>query len=51
MTAARILVAQKWKQDLLPTKEEWIMKLTEYAELDKMTGRLREQRDQKFIRD
>ncbi|XP_053233015.1 small integral membrane protein 3 isoform X2 [Podarcis raffonei] len=51
LTAARILLAQKWKQEELPTLEEWRMKLMDYAELDKLTGRIRDRRDQRFTED
>uniref|UniRef100_A0A670IZP3 Reverse transcriptase domain-containing protein n=1 Tax=Podarcis muralis TaxID=64176 RepID=A0A670IZP3_PODMU len=51
VTAARIVVAQKWKQEESPTITEWRLKLTEYAELDKLTGKIRYSKDQKFIDD
>uniref|UniRef100_A0A670ICM2 Reverse transcriptase domain-containing protein n=1 Tax=Podarcis muralis TaxID=64176 RepID=A0A670ICM2_PODMU len=51
VTAARIVLAQKWKQEEVPTVEEWRAKLIEYAELDKLTGKIRYTKDQKFIKD
>uniref|UniRef100_A0A670J9A9 Reverse transcriptase domain-containing protein n=1 Tax=Podarcis muralis TaxID=64176 RepID=A0A670J9A9_PODMU len=49
--AARIVIAQKWKQEEIPRVEEWRTKLIEYAELDKLTGKIRYTKDQKFIED
>uniref|UniRef100_A0A670JJJ0 Reverse transcriptase domain-containing protein n=1 Tax=Podarcis muralis TaxID=64176 RepID=A0A670JJJ0_PODMU len=51
VTAARIVLAQKWKLEEIPTVEEWRTKLTEYAELDRLTGKIRYTKDQKFIKD
>uniref|UniRef100_A0A670KIE8 Reverse transcriptase domain-containing protein n=1 Tax=Podarcis muralis TaxID=64176 RepID=A0A670KIE8_PODMU len=51
VTAARIVLAQKWKQEETPTVEEWRVKLIEYAELDRLTGKIRYTKDQKFIED
>uniref|UniRef100_A0A670IBL2 Reverse transcriptase domain-containing protein n=1 Tax=Podarcis muralis TaxID=64176 RepID=A0A670IBL2_PODMU len=51
VTAARILLAQKWKQEEIPTIEEWRSKLLDYVELDKLTGKIRYAKDQKFTKD
>lgn len=51
VTAARVVLAQMWKQQETPTVEEWRSKLLDYAELDKLTGKVRYIRDQKFIKD
>uniref|UniRef100_A0A670I9Y7 Reverse transcriptase domain-containing protein n=1 Tax=Podarcis muralis TaxID=64176 RepID=A0A670I9Y7_PODMU len=51
VTAARVLIAQRWKQQETPTVEEWRSKLSEYAELDKLTGKIRYIKDQVFIKD
>uniref|UniRef100_A0A670JS00 Reverse transcriptase domain-containing protein n=1 Tax=Podarcis muralis TaxID=64176 RepID=A0A670JS00_PODMU len=48
VTAARVTLAQKWKQQEIPTVEEWRAKLLDYAELDKLTGKIRYIRNQKF---
>uniref|UniRef100_A0A670IZE6 Reverse transcriptase domain-containing protein n=1 Tax=Podarcis muralis TaxID=64176 RepID=A0A670IZE6_PODMU len=48
-SAARILIAQNWKSENLPTIEEWRAKLLDYAEMDKMTGKIRYSKDQRFI--
>uniref|UniRef100_A0A670JGC5 Reverse transcriptase domain-containing protein n=1 Tax=Podarcis muralis TaxID=64176 RepID=A0A670JGC5_PODMU len=50
-TAARVLLAQNWKSEGLPTIEEWRAKLLDYAEMDKMTGKIRYSKDQRFIKD
>uniref|UniRef100_A0A670HWB0 Reverse transcriptase domain-containing protein n=1 Tax=Podarcis muralis TaxID=64176 RepID=A0A670HWB0_PODMU len=51
VTAARMVLAQRWKQEEIPKVEEWRVKLIEYAELDKLTGKIRYKKDQKFIKD
>lgn len=51
ITAARTLTAQRWKQEQVPTLDEWRNKLIDYAELDKLTGKIRLQRDHKFLED
>lgn len=35
--AARLLNAQRWKSIEIPTREEWIVKLLELAEMAKLT--------------
>uniref|UniRef100_A0A670IED3 Reverse transcriptase domain-containing protein n=1 Tax=Podarcis muralis TaxID=64176 RepID=A0A670IED3_PODMU len=51
VTAARIILAQKWKKQEVPTTEEWRSKLLDYAELDRLTGKIRYKRDQEFLKD
>uniref|UniRef100_A0A670K2B4 Reverse transcriptase domain-containing protein n=1 Tax=Podarcis muralis TaxID=64176 RepID=A0A670K2B4_PODMU len=46
-TAARIMLAQNWKIELIPTIRDWQVKMINYAELDRLTGRIRDQDDQK----
>lgn len=46
--AARTLLAQRWKVQDIPTIQEWQAKLTEYAELAKLSGRIRDQGDQRY---
>lgn len=41
MTAARILIAQKWKSPNLPTVEEWQIRLYQYIELARLSEKLR----------
>ncbi|CAI5765507.1 Hypothetical predicted protein [Podarcis lilfordi] len=41
-TAARVLVAQGWKTEETPNKESWQEKLMDYAELAKLTYKLRD---------
>ena len=50
-TAARTIYAQKWKQEEVPTKEEWLMKMMDYAEMARLTVKLREQEEKKFFED
>ena len=38
-----MLLAPKLKEAEVPVKEEWIPKLREYAEMAKLTGRIRNQ--------
>lgn len=47
-TAARIMLAQNWKMEVIPTISDWQVKMINYAELAKITGRLRDQDEQKF---
>lgn len=37
-TAARIKYAQYWKQENIPTKEEWIIKIMDLMQTDKLTN-------------
>jgi len=37
-TAARVNYAQYWKEEKIPTKEEWIMKLMELMQIDRLTN-------------
>lgn len=47
-TAARIMLAQNWKIETIPNISDWQVKMINYAELDRLTGRIRDQDDQKF---
>ena len=47
--AARILFAQKWKQEGIPSKDEWLLKMVEFAEMARLTARIREQEDNIFF--
>uniref|UniRef100_A0A670I4H7 Reverse transcriptase domain-containing protein n=1 Tax=Podarcis muralis TaxID=64176 RepID=A0A670I4H7_PODMU len=49
-TAARVLIAKNWKQESLPTTEEWRYKLLEYVEMDRMTCKVRYTKDQRFAK-
>uniref|UniRef100_A0A670K5V5 Reverse transcriptase domain-containing protein n=1 Tax=Podarcis muralis TaxID=64176 RepID=A0A670K5V5_PODMU len=51
VTAARVILAQKWKQQEMPMIDEWRSKLLDYTESDRMTGKIRYERDQKFIKE
>jgi len=42
ITAARLLYAQFWKTQILPTIQEWLLKLMDMAENDKLTCLLKE---------
>ena len=42
VTAARMLYAQMWKQDDIPSKVNLILKIYELIEMDVLTERLRE---------
>lgn len=46
--ATRILISQCWKEEKKTLKKDWQMKLMEYAEMAKSTGRLRNQDNNKF---
>lgn len=50
-TAARTLLGQKWKQQELPTLEDWQVKMMEYGEMAKLTGKIRNQCDELFRKD
>ncbi|CAI5783900.1 Hypothetical predicted protein [Podarcis lilfordi] len=50
-TVARMLLAPKWKEAEVPAKEEWIQKPMEYAEMAKLTGRIRNQDNKLFIKE
>lgn len=50
-TAARVLLAKNWKLEGLPTIEDWRSKLLEYVEMDKMSGKIRYIKDQRFVKD
>lgn len=41
-TVARILYAQKWKEGVVPTKEEWQIELMAYVEVAGLTNRIRD---------
>ena len=47
-TAARLLLAQKWKEEEVRTKEEWITKMIDYAKMAKMTVKIKDQ-DEKSL--
>lgn len=47
-TAARIMLAQNWKLEVIPNISDWQVKMINYAELDRISGRLRDQDEQKF---
>uniref|UniRef100_A0A670HPA6 Reverse transcriptase domain-containing protein n=1 Tax=Podarcis muralis TaxID=64176 RepID=A0A670HPA6_PODMU len=49
--AARVLIAKNWKVEGLPTLEEWRYKLLEYAEMDRLSGKIRYIKDQRFVKD
>ena len=47
VTAARILVAGKWKNESVPTILEWQMLMLDYLQLAKLTGGVRGEMMQK----
>lgn len=46
---ARILTAQNWKGEGVPSKTGWQNKLVEFAEMAQMTNRLRGNVNQDFV--
>ena len=46
--AAWILLAQRWKEDKIPTIVEWLLKMMDYAEMAKFTENLRDNDIEKF---
>ena len=51
ITAARILYAQRWKQEETPSKEEWLQKMMEFAEMAKLMATLRDQEENIFYQE
>uniref|UniRef100_A0A670II65 Reverse transcriptase domain-containing protein n=1 Tax=Podarcis muralis TaxID=64176 RepID=A0A670II65_PODMU len=49
-TAARIMLAQYWKVETIPNIKDWQIRMVNYAELDKLTGKIRDQDEQKFLK-
>lgn len=47
-TAARNMLAQNWKTDIIPNIMDWQVKMMDYAELARLSGKLRDQDEQKF---
>uniref|UniRef100_A0A8D0C1K1 Uncharacterized protein n=1 Tax=Salvator merianae TaxID=96440 RepID=A0A8D0C1K1_SALMN len=50
VTAARIVYAQKWNGDKIPTVGDWLVKIMELAEMDKLTNLLRNKTVDRFYR-
>uniref|UniRef100_A0A670IGS1 Reverse transcriptase domain-containing protein n=1 Tax=Podarcis muralis TaxID=64176 RepID=A0A670IGS1_PODMU len=50
-TAARLLIAQNWKSQNTPSIEEWQTKLFEFVNLAKLTQKIRNQKNAKFVND
>uniref|UniRef100_A0A8D0KLK4 Reverse transcriptase domain-containing protein n=1 Tax=Salvator merianae TaxID=96440 RepID=A0A8D0KLK4_SALMN len=50
ITAARIVYAQKWKGEILPTVDDWLVKMMELAKMDKLTNLLRIKTVDRFYR-
>ena len=48
ITAARLLVAQYWKKEELPTIQEWIMKLMNLAEMAKISAYLKDHSNERY---
>lgn len=44
-----MLYAEKWKDSGIPTMEEWLVKVTELAEVAKLTSLIRERTITTFI--
>ena len=51
ITAAMILYTQRWKQEETPSKEEWLQKMMEFAEMAKLTATLRDQEENTFYQE
>lgn len=51
IVAARVVYAKYWKQKQIPKISEWDRKLLFYAEMDKITRKLREQNEIGFKED
>lgn len=47
--AARVLIAAKWKSNEIPSIQDWIQKLTEYAELDGLSEKIKNKSKQEFV--
>lgn len=50
-TATRLLLAQHWKNQALPTVEEWLVKLSELAGMAKLMAIIKEKTLIKFKKD
>lgn len=48
LTAARLLFAQNWKSDQLPSKDKIVAKITECAEMDRLTLELQEKEESEY---
>lgn len=51
VTAARLLYAQRWKEPISPTMEEWMIKMMELVKMAKLTFFIREKTLRKFMVD
>lgn len=51
IAVARLLYAQRWNDLTLPTMKEWLMKVTEFVEMNKLTSLITEKILSKFICD
>lgn len=51
IAVARLLYVQRWNDLTLPTMKEWLMKLTDFVEMDKWTSLVTEKILSKFISD
>lgn len=51
LVEARITCAKYWKKNKIPKSIEWLDKLIYFAEMDKITKKLRGQMDTKFKED
>ena len=51
ITAARLLYAQKWKNETIPTMNEWLMKMMELAAMAKLTALIKEGATTRFMLD
>jgi len=51
VTAARLIYAQNWKTQKIPTIQDWLIKLMDMAESDKLTCLLKENSNLYFLRE
>lgn len=51
ITAARLLYAQNWKLQRIPEVEEWIFKLIQMAEMDKLTKKWKDMDETLFLQE
>uniref|UniRef100_A0A670KIL2 Reverse transcriptase zinc-binding domain-containing protein n=1 Tax=Podarcis muralis TaxID=64176 RepID=A0A670KIL2_PODMU len=51
ITAARMLIAKNWKGRKIPSVKDWQIKFCEYINLARLTAYIREQSDQKLLKE